>query len=200
MRTVILVSAIAAAALAGNVEVHPGGIERGIEWLTYDNGTPYWFSWDGAYRGVWFNIEDFIPGGGSGGVGLGEFWFYHHSSCPWDTGDVFLELWNGGVEGPQVLQAQDQVTALHYAPVYADFWPAEVEPEFWALVNTEMSAGGWPSTLGDGAQGTVYHSFFSDDFIVWEPWDIGGACNYFISVDWGGSFAETTWAGIKAVF
>ncbi|HOP26885.1 MAG TPA: hypothetical protein PK991_05980 [Candidatus Sabulitectum sp.] len=200
MRTIILLTAIAAASMAGNVEVHPGSIERDGDWLYYDNGSPEWLSWDGTYRGVWFNINDFVPGGGSGPVPQCEFWFYHHSSYPWDTSDVSLELWNGGVEGPQVLLAEDMVTALHYSPVYADFSPAVAEPEFWALANTELSAGGWPSILGDGAQGTVYHSFFSDDFISWEPWDIDGACNYFVSAQMGESLAETTWAGIKAVF
>jgi hypothetical protein len=200
MKQLIVFTVIAASALAGNVEVHPGSIERDGDWLVYDNGTPEWLSWDGTYRGVWFNIEDFIPGGCGYTVQIGEFWFYHHASYPWDTGDVVLELWNGEVDGPEVFLALDTVTALHYAPVYALFWPPLTDTEFWALVNTEMSAGGWPSILGDGAQGTVYHSFFSDDFIVWEPWDIGGACNYFIAVYIGNSLAETTWAGIKAVF
>ena len=67
--------------------------------------------------------------------------------------------------------------------------------------NTEMSAGGWPAVLGDGEQGSIFHSFYSDDFIVWEPWDIGGACNYFISVYAElGAFDNTTWGALKTTF
>ncbi len=68
-----------------------------------------------------------------------------------------------------------------------------------------MSAGGWPSILGDDAQGSswggVAHSFYSDEFIAWEPWTIGdGPCNYFISVTDPLSLEATTWGSIKTVF
>ncbi len=204
MKQLIVFTVIAASALAGNVEVHPGSIERDGDWLVYDNGTPEWLSWDGTYRGVWFNIEDFLPAAYWGFLEQSEFWFYHHSSYPWDTGDVYLEIWNGGATGPQTQVDQTMVTAVHYAPVYATYsFAVPVENNFWALANTGMSAGGWPSILGDGAQGTVYHSFFSDDFVVWEPWDIGGACNYFVAVYWTSNpatFHSLTWGSLKATF
>jgi len=60
-----------------------------------------------------------------------------------------------------------------------------------------MSSGGWPSILGDGTPGT--HSYFSDDFMQWEPW--GDTGNYFIRVklpEW--VLDRSTWGSIKAVF
>ena len=90
------------------------------------------------------------------------------------------------------------VTAVHYAPVYAvSPTPFYSEQEFWALANTEMSAGGWPSLLSDGTPGT--HSFFSDDFIIWEPW--GDMGDYFVRVEADlTALDNSTWASLKAAF
>ncbi|MCD6587454.1 MAG: hypothetical protein J7K88_02790 [Candidatus Fermentibacteraceae bacterium] len=60
-----------------------------------------------------------------------------------------------------------------------------------------MSSGGWSSTLSDGTPGT--HSFFSDDFIIWEPW--GDMGDYFVRagmLEW--ALANTTWGSVKAAF
>ena len=188
-------------AMAGELPVNLDPIQSDGDWLTYDDGTPSWLTWGGTYRGVWFNMDDFIPGSGDVSLGAAEFWFYHSADRPWDTGDVYVEIWNGGAMGPTVQLDQQMLTAVHYSPVYAEYEPFIIaEPDFWALANTEMSAGGWPSTLGDGAQGTVYHSFYSDDFIVWEPWEIGGACNYFIRIELGWDFSSGTWGSLKATF
>ncbi|MCK5786924.1 MAG: hypothetical protein KAH54_10265, partial [Candidatus Sabulitectum sp.] len=151
------------------------------------------------YRGVWFNIEDFVPGMSSCAVEQSEFWFYHHASYPWDTSDVYLEIWNGDSMAPTTQLDQTMVTAIHYAPTFACYSPiVEAEANFWGLVNTEMSAGGWPATLGDGTPGV--HSFFSDDFIVWEPW--GDMGDYFVRVfGWPPWFlGNTTWGSLKATF
>jgi hypothetical protein len=74
-----------------------------------------------------------------------------------------------------------------------------VPGDFWVLVNTEMSAGGWPSLLGDDSSQPVNHSFYSDDFIVWEPWFFGR--NYFVAVladvD---AISCTSWGCLKTLF
>ena len=116
-----------------------------------------------------------------------DLWFYHHSSLPWDTSDFYLELWNGDTEGPSTRFNQVQATAIHYSPLIYTYdtssYHLHLDDNFWCLVNTEMSSGGWPSIISDMQQGTIYHSLYSDDFLTWEPWENGGACNYFIRID-----------------
>ena len=112
-----------------------------------------------------------------------ELWFYHHSSYPWDTASFCCEVWNGEISMPTTQLDQTSVTALHYAPCYADYSPClYTEPQFWILINTEMSSGGWPSVLGDNTPQSSDHSFFSDDFVMWEPWVMQGptANDFFI--------------------
>ncbi len=130
-----------------------------------------------------------------------EYWFYEHSSYPWDTADFYAEVWNGDEMGPLVLLAQESVTALHVCTLLLHLRPRLPEEQnFWCLINTEMSAGGWPSVLGDFSQpGDAGHSFFSDDFIVWEPWGEMGeyfirAHGYFLALN------STTWGAVKALF
>ncbi|HPF31831.1 MAG TPA: hypothetical protein PK907_02330 [Candidatus Sabulitectum sp.] len=174
-------------------------VEMDWEWLTYCSGTPGWISWAGTYRGTWFHLEDFYPGVSETALSASEFWFYHHSSYPWDTSDAYIELWAGEENGPAAQIRQDIATAVHFAPVYVICEPPETVPgDFWVLVNTEMSAGGWPSLLGDDSSQPVNHSFFSDDFIVWEPWF---GRNLFIAVladvD---AISSTSWGCLKTLF
>ena len=189
--------------IAGNVRVDlPGGSGGIDEGLTYFNGSPHWLTWGGMYRGTWFNTEDFLPGSTGTGIQQIEYWFFEHASYPWDTDQFYSEIWNGDQTGPQVFIAQGIVTAYHYAPCYQCFEPCLlVGVNFWALINTEMSAGGWPSVLGDFSMpGDAGHSFFSDDFIVWEPW--GEMGEYYIIVDCipGCLLDTTTWGSLKALF
>jgi len=197
-----------ACSFANQESVNLDPVSNDGDWLQYDDGSPMWITWGGTYRGVWFNILDFIPGMNNGTLEQSRLWFYHHASYPWDTSDVYVEVWNGDAMGPVTQVDQTMITAIHYAPVYVAYTVlptpvCPVEQNFWLLVNTEMSAGGWPATLGDGnTPGTIFHSFFSDDFIVWEPWDINGACNYFMAVNWTfiTAFDNTTWGSLKATF
>ena len=149
--------------IAGNVRVDlPGGSGDTFGDLSYFNGTPHWLTWAGMYRGTWFNTDDFMPGSNGALIEEMEYWFFESTNTdPWDTDDFYSEIWNGDDMGPLVLLAQGIVTALHYAPVYHTFLPGiEVEQNFWALINTEMSAGGWPSVLGDYSMpGDAGHSF-----------------------------------------
>ena len=171
--------------------------------LSYDDGTAAWYTWGGMFRGVWFNVQDFNPVATGAIVQSAEFWFYHSSTGnAWDTSQVYLEIWGGNSAAPDGQINQTQVTAAHYAPTVADYTaaPLTVEPNFWALINTEMSSGGWPSALCDGVATT--HSFATEDFVVWEPWSY----NYFIRVDADiivdttSALGSTTWGSLKAAF
>ncbi|MFO7625838.1 MAG: hypothetical protein R6V62_01110 [Candidatus Fermentibacteraceae bacterium] len=187
--------------VAGNVRIDlPGGSGGSDDNLTYYNGTPNWFTWAGVYRGTWFNTDDFLPGSTGFNMNHAQYWFYESANYPWDTNDFYSEVWNGDQTGPEVLLAQAVVTALHYAPCYHVIIPDLLtEQHFWCLINTEMSAGGWPSILGDWSMpGDAGHSFFSDDFIVWEPW--GEMGEYYIVAAWWVSIDRTTWGAVKALF
>ena len=189
--------------LAGNIVVDlPGGSGGTDDELTYFNGTPHWLTWHGMYRGTWFNIDDFLPGSTGYTMNSVEYWFYEHSSYPWDTDQFYSEVWNGDQTetGPQVLVVQDVVTASHYAPCYHVIIPEILtEQHFWCLANTEMSTGGWPSILSDNSMpGDAGHSFYSDDMIVWESWGEYG--EYFIVAEWWDSIESTTWGSLKALF
>jgi len=173
--------------------------ESNTDCLQYDDGTPGWITWGGVYRGVWFNVNDFYPEAVGTLIYQSEFWFYHHASYPWDTCDVYLEVWNGDLAGPTTLLDRTLATATHYSPVFVPYIPPlEAETEFCLLVNTELSAGCWPGIIGDGTPGT--HSFYGDDFTVWEPWGVMG--DYFIRVyiDANLELSQTSWGSLKLVF
>ncbi|MDM7992544.1 MAG: hypothetical protein QUS11_04465 [Candidatus Fermentibacter sp.] len=94
---------------------------------------------------------------------------------------------------------QSTVTASHYAPVLVDY-PAPVScgNDFWIVVHTGMSAGGWPSLLGDGTPGAEFHSYFSSDGTLWQSWGEG---DFIIRSHGGTAGLETeTWGSIKALF
>jgi hypothetical protein len=189
--------------LAGNAPLDRRLPIYDTEDLQYDDGTANWLSWAGLYRGTWFNLDDFAPGWPGDYFAYLQYWFYHHSSYPWDTASFYAELYNGDSSAPVTQLNQTSVVALHYAPCYANFSPLiYVDQNFWALINTEMSAGGWPSILGDNTPNPVSHSFFSDDFIAWEPWVIGGstANDFFVRAGVVVRLDETTWGAIKTLF
>jgi len=176
--------------------------------MQYDDGTAYWMAFAGSVRGVWFNAEDFYGGGISELlVNHLEFWFYHHASYPWDTQFFYAELWNGDdASGPSALLDQTSVTAAHYAPCYANYpSPILTEADIWGLVNTEMSTGGWPSTLGDNTPNTVNHSYYMSDEYVWTPWIVQGptANDFLIRADGappGWDLGQSTWGSIKGLY
>lgn len=170
------------------------------EYLQYDDGTPEQVFWWGIGRGVWFNTDDFVPGMSGFLLDFTEYWFYHHSSYPWDTCDFYAEVWNGDYITPSECLNSTLTTAVHFGPTFVYYDPPlDAESNFWAIENTCMSSGGWPSILGDDTPPTVNHSYYTDDFFVWEPWNNG---DYLIRC--GGEFSSDlenyTWAGIKATF
>ena len=197
---------LTACVLAGNTyrletPVFIGGSDG---YLSYDDGTSWWLTWDGLYRGVWFDLEDFDPLGQQFHAYYTEYWFYHHSSYPWDTSSFYAELWNGSVISPATMLDQTSIMAVHNAPAYAYYSPGILtEYEFWCLANTSMSSGGWPSLLGDNTPHDPSHSFYSDDFIIWEPWIIQGPMsNDYIVRALGslGDLASESWGSIKGMF
>ncbi len=205
MKAAILISLAAMSAGTAGADLRldrPLQVPGSDDLIQYDDGTANWLTWGGLYRGTWFYIYDF---GASGWFmpAQSELWFFHHSSYPWDVSSFYCELYTGDQAGPVTQLDQTSVTAIHYQPVHAVYSPPYPLENFWVLENTELSAGGWPSILGDNTPQTVDHSFFSDDFIVWEPWVIQGpsANDYFIRSDglWMG-LEQTTWAAIKSTY
>ena len=197
-----LVAAVAFAADVARVEGLGGGAPSDDE-LSYYDTTPSWYTWGGVYRGSWFNAVDFY--GMETGVNLyqTEFWFYH-GTYPWDTSDCYIHIFNGDEAGPVSQLDQTQVTAIHYSPTTVDYTDISTENDFWVVINTELSSGGWPSILGDDTPNTVDHSFFSDDLIVWDPWVIyeGSPANDYALMcsDAEASLDEATWGSIKALY
>jgi hypothetical protein len=173
--------------------------------LQYDDGTANWLTWGGLYRGVWFDVTDFDMDGDGFIAENTEYWFYHDSMYPWDTSFFYAELWNGDVSGPVTRLDQTSMVATHLAPDYANYSPTiETEADFWGLVNTCVSTGCWPSTLGDGTPNPTSHSFTSDDFILWEPWIVTGATANDLFIRAGGDLLSTleteSWGSIKGLF
>ena len=204
---IAILAVLSLVVFAGQVAVDLDPIQRtDADWLVYDDGSPAFYTWGGMYRGVWFNVEDFVPGMAAADVQESKFWFYHDEvDHVWDTSDVYVEIWNGDVLGPMTQLDQTMITALDYAPVGVVYSPAiEAEGNFWVLCNVEMSGGGWPSILGDDMISATTHSYYSDDFIVWSPWgDPGAFGDYFISclADLIPSALDnTTWGSLKATF
>ncbi|MFO7949282.1 MAG: hypothetical protein R6U36_02830 [Candidatus Fermentibacteraceae bacterium] len=205
LSTAIAILLMAAAFLsAGNVAIpDPVGTAPSDDELTYFDGTAWWLSWDGLYRGTWFNTEDFYGVPNDWEHGRTEMWFYHHSSYPWDTSDIYFEVYNGDQTGAAELLDQTRTTAGHYTAVVVECYPTfTTEPDFWLMANTELSSGGWPSILGDNTPNEVNHSFHSDDFIVWQPWIIQGpmANDYWIVAEEILSLESATWGAVKTLF
>ncbi len=212
MKNVIAILAVLSlAAFAGQIAINPGpnqgaqGTDGDL--MQYDDGSAHWImSGGGNYKGVWFNVEDFTPGALGAGLDFVEFWFYHHENQPWDTSDIYIEVWNGDVMGPTAQLDQNMVVALDYSPVFTTFaTPLEVEANFWLVANTELSSEGVPSTLGDvGTAAGIPHSFSSADYIIWEPMVIDDLqINYFYRADadyFIQALDNTTWGSIKAIF
>lgn len=162
----------------------------------YDDGTASWLTWGGSYRGVWFNAGDFFTYAVGVDVGTLEFWFFHHASYPWDVASFYAELWNGTSSGPASELASVSVTAMHMTPVYAEFDPPiPAEGEFWALANTELSQGGWPSVPAD-ASGSGHSFYWSGT--AWEP--AIGDYLFRVSGEAVLGLEETTWGSIKGLF
>ena len=60
--SLITIFIISFACMGSIIEMDPTPVVQNSDWLTYDDGTPGWLTWHGTYRGVWFNLNDFVPG------------------------------------------------------------------------------------------------------------------------------------------
>ncbi len=170
--------------------------------LQYDDGTAYWLSWGGLYRGVFFDLGDFYGDPTGFWADSVEFWFYHHASYPWDTASFYAELYSGTEAAPGTLLSQESVTASHMSPSVGSYYPPIYLPvQFWVILNSEMSAGGWPSLLADNSPNFTGspHSFYSEDFIVWEQMELG---DYFIRVHGTPMLGleQCTWGSLKTLW
>jgi len=204
-KVLVLLALVAAVAVAGSFRLeNPVFVGGTDELLQYDDGSAYWLTWGGLYRGTWFDVTDFDPTATGAVLQNTQYWFYHHSSYPWDTASFYAELWNGDEGGPVTQLNQTSKTATHYSAVTVAYSPnIEVEADFWALVNTSMSSGGWPAVLGDNSAQNPSHSFYSDDFIIWEPWIVGGATanDYLIRANGTlGALDTESWGAIKGLY
>jgi len=178
--------------------VHAGS-NTDSEYLQYDDGSANWLTWEGTYRGIWFNTDDFVPGMSGFLLDFSEYWMYHHSDYPWDTSNFYAEVWNGGDVAPVELLDRTLVIASHFTGIIVYYPQLIAETDFWVLENTVLSTGGWPAIVGDSGPSGSGHSFFSNDFVIWEPWS-----NSDMFIRCGGEFPSSlensTWGGIKAVF
>lgn len=167
--------------------------------LSYDDGCPSWITWAGTYRAVWFGLSDFYTAPYPYNTQLfsSEMWFYHLSEFPWDTSEFSCELWSGDEGYPICEIASVSGIAQQYSAVTCQFNEQPYVPEvFWIILNTEQSTGGWPSNISDGtipSSGTD-HSYFSNDFIIWEPWTIQGSTCYPMKLE------SQSWGSLKNLF
>jgi hypothetical protein len=192
MSAAIVIVALVASAGAGSRDAGTDLV------LQYDDGTASSLAWGGPCRGVWFDAGDFVEGASGIELSALEFWFFHHASYPWDTASFYADLYNGGSGGPAVLLAETSVTATHMTPVYAYYDPpVTAEPGFWSIVNTSLSAGGWPSIASDPAPTSPPHSFYWSGS-AWVP-----AAGDYLARAHGEAvlgLEETTWGCVKALF
>jgi len=170
MRTgVTLLAAICALAFAGTE-------------LSYHGSSPEWMFNGGSSRGTWFHLEDFMPGAEEFTIEWAEVWLFSYSA------PVLVEIWNGNSSGQSELLAQGELTG-------SEVWfssPVVTGPDFWCVVNYYEPV----SILADGEPDG--HSFYSDDFLVWEPFDLG---EFFISVgNENESLNKGSWAMIKSCY
>jgi hypothetical protein len=171
--------------------------------LSYDDGIACWMGWMFSdYVGVWFHLEDF--GSTRFECGCSEYWFYHNATYPWDVSEFYAELWydNGMAPfGPDSMLDRTSSLAYHYAPSRTYYSPLFVieNADFWVISNASMSSEGCPSHLEDGTTQSPDHSFYSYDYVVWEPISsyIG---DVIYRADGELTLNPTTWGAIKATF
>jgi hypothetical protein len=206
MSILVILMALTASAGSGGTMIQPVAAPATDDVLQYDDGTAWWVTWGGLYRGTWFHTADFYSESCEFMLGGAEFWFYQQPGYPWDTDQFIAEVYNGAQSGPEELLYDTTVTAAHMTGVI--IFPADsilTGPDFWLVENTELSGGGWPSISADGTPNASSHSFFSEDGEEWEPWIVGGetACDYLIRAHGSPvdlSLQSETWGGIKTLF
>ncbi len=172
--------------------------------LQYDDGTADWFSFEGEYRGTWFNLDDFYPSVDASGFVLNyaEIWFFHVYTHPWDTSDFIGEIRDGTPESPGTVFAHDTGTAVHLSASYIyPLAPCTTGTDFTVteIVNF-FSVIGAPSIASDVSPAVNPRSFTvsSPGIIDYWQYDFLVRVNGYPvpPVD----LARTTWASLKATF
>lgn len=189
----VLLLVIAASFSASDVPIDPDYCGPVIADYVYDDGTACWLTWTGDWRAVAFEDMGCLLTGA-------ELWFYHSPEWPWDVSQYEISAWTSGSSGPGTMTDCDTWTAMHLSPNCAPLYCPD--NSFWVVMHAAFSSGGWPSVLGDGSPRLDPHSFHSDDFEAWTPWNPGpGACDYLIrgsAIMW--SLEASTWGAIKAIW
>ena len=173
--------------------------------LQYDDGTSYWIVSGADYYGTWFDLTDFMPGSSPiyYECYYTEWWFYHHTSLPWDTDQIVIELWTGDVTGPATNLSTDIITALHNSPVFVTYvTPVLTGTDFWMIANTTVySINGVPSVLYDQYDnwtGTA-HSFNDMGPVVMGGYEVDAL--FRAGCTWVGLELENeSWGAIKGLF
>jgi len=173
--------------------------------LQYDDGTVCWLECEYQWRGVWFTVQDFDPMASSFLASATEFWFYHSPAGCWDNSTYWSELWTGGSAGPETLIDSESAVAAHMCACYVQHDPGfEMGTQFWVVMHIVSSGTTivWPSNAADGTPSPISHSFKSDDFQLWEPFNPDGptASDYMFRVHGTLGLQETTWGAIKTLF
>jgi len=170
--------------------------------LQYDDGTADWFSFEGEYRGTWFNLEDFYPTVDASGFVLNyaEIWFFHVYTHPWDTSDFTGEITDGTPYSPSTVFAHDTGTAFHLSPSYIyPMAPCTTGTDFTVTEIPDFSSYGAPSIASDVSPAANLRSFISTPgFIDFWQYDFLIRVNGYPLPPSG--LARTTWASLKATF
>lgn len=171
--------------------------------LQYDDGTADWFSFEGNYRGTWFNLEDFYPPVDASAFVLeyAEIWFFHVYTHPWDTSDFTGEITDGTPDSPGTVFAHDSGTAVHLSPSYIyPLAPCTTGTHFTVTEIPEFSANGAPSIASDLSPAANPRSFSSTTPGIIDFWqyDFLVRVNGYPLPPVG--LARTTWASLKATF
>lgn len=171
--------------------------------LQYDDGTADWFTFEGEYRGTWFNLEDFYPSLDATGfvVNYAEVWFFHvYTTHPWDTSEFIGEITDGTPDSPGTVFAHDTGTAFHLSPSYIyPMAPCTTSMNFTVTEIPQFSEIGAPSIASDISPATNPRSFTVTSGIInyWQYDFLVRINGYPIPP---AELARTTWASLKATF
>jgi len=169
--------------------------------LQYDDGLAGWFSFEGEYRGTWFNLDDFYLDSDASGfiVNYAEVWFFHVMSNPWDVSDYIGQITDGTPDSPGTVFFNEFKTAQNLSPNYfVPTVPCTTSTNFTVTAIT-LSGSGAPSMASDISPSPDPRSFYVDSGILtfWME-------DYLIRVNGYPTpplnLSRTTWASLKAIF
>ncbi len=171
--------------------------------LQYDDGTAEWFTFEGEYRGTWFNLDDFYPAVDATGfvVNYAEIWFFHVLSQPWDTSDFVGEITDGTPYSPGIVFAHDTGTAVHLSPFYLyPVAPCTTNMNFTVTEIPQFSPIGAPSIASDLSPAIELRSFTVTNPGVIDFWQY----DFLIRVNGFPippvKLERITWASLKSIF